>query len=56
MTEEKEENDELGFDIDLGSDNQASVEDEVDNPVVNEDSLNIPEETVNDFDISMNYE
>ena len=62
LSEEEKSGDELGFDIDLwttdqdSSENTEEIKSETDNWTANDVSIDTPEETVNDFDISMDYE
>ena len=60
LVEEEKADDGLGFDIDLESDSQDAEEwddSEMKKDAVNDVSVDAPEEeTVNDFDISMDYE
>ena len=62
LSEEENSVDEMKFDIDLGttdkdsSENIEETKSEADNWAENYVSIDTPEETVNDFDISMDYE
>ena len=62
LSEEEKGGDELGFDIDLWTTDQNSSENteetnsDRDNWVAKDVSIDTPEETINDFDISMDYE
>ncbi len=61
LKEEEKTDNELGFDIDLWWDNQSSVEEVVDEPksevsVAKDVSVEAQEETISDFDFSMDYE
>ena len=62
LSQEEKTDDEFGFDIDLGWDNESSGEEVVDEPKTEDSaakdvSVDAPEEeTVNDFNLSMDYE